>query len=322
VKRQSDYDRAAIAHSAMHSFWKRLFQRTAVTRDFEPPSSLPIYLFVVFGKKRTRLTSQHLRSLQDDSHQVADAVVEAEVASVYSFYSCLSNFQDEVTGKETDLRVPLLGATHQFPHYISHSHLRQLAREAFEKMQRHFSEGHAWNDQDTMGKYLCPGMGWEVHPDEVGPNVLTPAFFKKLTGYWKVDFECGDDMSPMVDVMEMPWFFKKVAKFAQYSQFFADDERIGVSTKVLGLTFPTVSYYTREGRLTQRRDMRKGISRVSLVPTTFGFRQYVQWGQPYAGFAVIEGQLSPDLNAFETLTLTQRYDGPHCCLRSVFRRMI
>lgn len=205
----------------MHELWIRLFQRTAAKRNLRSfPNALPVYFLIIVGKKRTRLTVQHLRCLQEGGgdEEVISEATEMETASGFSFYTCLSNFRDERTGAETDVTVPLLELRHRFVHYISHSNLQRLATESLEKMHKHFSQGHAWNDQDTMGKFLCPGLGWEVRPDEIGSNLVTAKDLSHMTGYWKNDQNFSDDPGILVDVMEMPWFFKKASKLLNYTQ--------------------------------------------------------------------------------------------------------
>eukprot|EP00210_Caulerpa_lentillifera_P002606 g2495.t1 len=137
---------------------------------------------------------------------------------------------------------------------------------------------------------------------------------------WRRDFEYSDEASLMVDVMEMPWIYKKATHLIHYTKVVVVKEAIHMYAKALGLSFPTISYWTREGKMRPRRDSRKGVARVTTVPTTFGFRQYLQWGQPLAGFALAEAQLSFDNNSFQIVNWIQRYDGPSCSIRSVLRR--
>ena len=208
----------------MHPLWKRLFQRKTHRLELNASqSAVPAFFLLIVGQKRSRLTIEDLCRLEETNGLLPEFTQTLEDvedgSSVDSFFTCVSTFEDQGTNEtQLDLRMPLLGASHAFGHYISHKNLKCLATEALDKMNRHFEEGQTYNDEDAMGKYLCPGLGWEVHPDEVGPQVLTVEHMNKIAGHWKNDVECSDDPGMLVDVMEMPWVYKKAARLVQYSE--------------------------------------------------------------------------------------------------------
>lgn len=73
------------------------------------------------------------------------------------------------------------------------------------------------------------------------------------------------------------------------------------------------------GKLGSRRYLQPLVldnSKNAFKECSDNWSRSVQWGQPYAGFAVAEGQLSADDDSFQIVTWIQRYDGPRCALRS------
>ena len=202
----------------MHGIWRRLFKRVRTRSPLSTgPFFIPVYFLVIFGRKRSQLTVAFVEQLnaeiQPTDREDDDAV------SASTFFTCFSVFQENSDGTANeDLLVPLLGASHSFLHYISNSNLQRIAMECLEKMNKHFAEGYTWNSEDTMGKYLCPGLGWEVRPDETGPNVLTTTDMSRIAGLWRSDLECSDDPGPLLDVMEMAWFYKKAARLVHHTE--------------------------------------------------------------------------------------------------------
>eukprot|EP00210_Caulerpa_lentillifera_P004777 g4561.t1 len=310
--------------------WKRLFERQGVHREPETNSTVGKYFVFLLGRRRKVLTSERLLELEASlEHEIRELEedetreLEEDRKSHLSYQTCVSIFDEVFSNPEIGTSSPVCQpiADLTFGHYISKSRLGRIACEILEKMNRHFSEEQCWKE-DIAKKYLSPGIGWEVRDDEQGPDVVSLSRFDNFQGLWRTDHDCSDDNSMMIDIMEMPWIYKKATKLIQYTEVVVLKDAINLYPKVLGFSFPTINYWSREGKLMPRRDLRKGKARITTVPTTFGFRQYIQWGQPYAGFAVAEGQLSFDDNSFQMVNWIQRYDGPHCSLRAVFRRHV
>lgn len=193
----------------MDDFWRSLFRRTTVRRRSNTTNALPSYSFVIYGSKR-KLTPQLLRDVENVENHKEE---EDDASSSSSFYSCRSYFQDNVL---CDSTVASLQLEHGFEHYLSRSAIKSLSLQLWNKMKRHFEDKAGWSDDDTMNKYLCPGIGWEAQMDEIDPNVKTIDDARRISGNWKTIVEESDDPTIIADIMGLPWIFKTANKLIQY----------------------------------------------------------------------------------------------------------
>lgn len=168
---------------------------------------------------------------------------------------------------------------------------------------------------------LAPGIGWVPRPDEVGEGVKTiPELKQMLDGVWVRDPEKSDDSEPALDCMEMPWLMKRAVLYANQTEIKVYDDKIHVTPKLFGLSAPQESYFGREGRIQGRRDRRKGPSRIALVPTKTGVRQYNQWGEPYRGISLMEIDLAEDKKTLISKVIIKRKTGQNATVRTVMYR--
>lgn len=197
-------------------FWRRLFERRGVHREPSEKAPVVTYFLRLHGRRRKVLTTERLLELEE-SLQKEIRELEEDETSHQSFQTCVSNFEvEELTnGASSPSHLPIADLT--FGHYISKSRLGHMACEILEKMNQHFSSFQSWQGDETQ-KYLSPGIGWEEREDERGPDVLSPSRFDCFKGMWRNDFDCSDDTSMMIDLMEMPWIYKKATKLIQYTE--------------------------------------------------------------------------------------------------------
>ncbi|GMH41009.1 hypothetical protein BSKO_08919 [Bryopsis sp. KO-2023] len=120
---------------------------------------------------------------------------------------------------------------------------------------------------------FTPGIGWVPRKDEVGDEVKTVEELKKMNGTWELDPELSDSREPAMDIVQLPWLVKRAVMYATQTEIKVYDDRVYVIPKFFGLSAPQESFFGREGRLQGRRDRRKGLSRIALVPTKTGLRQ-------------------------------------------------
>lgn len=171
-------------------------------------------------------------------------------------------------------------------------------------------------------KVVLPGLSTIPRKDEVGVGVKTLEELKaQLNGSWERIPEESDDPSVLCDVMELPWIFKRALSLSSQTEVCVLDDRVAVKPKIFGLTIPnTATPWTREGVLMPRRDRRKGLSRISLVRTTFGFRQYNCWAEPIAGLSIVEVGMS-DQGRLVMSSFIKRRTGASCKIRTTFKRI-
>lgn len=171
-------------------------------------------------------------------------------------------------------------------------------------------------------KVLLPGLATIPRKDEVGIDVKTLEELKmQMNGSWERIKEESDDPSILCDVMELPWIYKRALGLSSQTEVCVLDDRVAVKPKIFGLTIPnTATPWSREGVLMPRRDRRKGLSRISLVRTTFGFRQYNCWAEPIAGLSIVEVGVTEE-GMLVMSSFIKRRTGACCKIRTTFRRI-
>lgn len=171
-------------------------------------------------------------------------------------------------------------------------------------------------------KVGLPGLASIPRADEVGPDVKTIEELKVMNGVWVRDSSKSDDPGPLCDVMELPWIYKRALKISSQAEVEIRDDCVFVRPKLFGIPVPSAATpFSREGKLLPRRDRRKGLSRISLVRTVFGFRQYNCWADPYAGMSIVEIGISDDGRTLTMSTFIKRRAGASCKVATVFKKL-
>lgn len=195
------------------SVWQRLFQRRRISPCSQIKSPVGTYFVFLYGRRRNLLTEAKVKELETTVEQ---RVQETDETSQQSFQSCVSLFdEDSDDGIITPLCPNVPDQT--FGHYISKSRIVKIAVQILEQRKKNFSNCFSV-DEGNDDEYLSPGIGWEVRDDEQGVGVISQSRFNSFSGMWRSDFECSDDASMMVDLMEMPWLYKKATKLIQFTQ--------------------------------------------------------------------------------------------------------
>ncbi|CAD7703405.1 unnamed protein product [Ostreobium quekettii] len=174
-----------------------------------------------------------------------------------------------------------------------------------------------WVANLSARKVRLPGLADMPRQDELGLGLKSvEELATTCTGIWQRIPEESDDPSPLCDVMELPWIFKRALSMATQTEVAVDKHRVAVKPKLFRLAVPTAATpWSREGVMVPRRDRRKGMSRICLVRTTFGFRQYNCWADPYAGMSIVEIGVRDD-GKLVMSTFIKRRTGPSCKIRT------
>jgi len=193
--------------------WQRLFQRRGISPRSQIKSPSATYFVFLYGRRRKLLTEETIQELETTVEQ---RVQETDETSQQSFQSCVSLFEED---SDDGLVTPLCPNVpdQTFGHYISKSRIGKIAVQILEQRKMNSSNCFSVNEGNDQ-KYLRPGIGWEVRDDEQGVGVINPSRFDSFNGMWRSDFECSDDSSMMVDLLEMPWLYKKATRLIQFTQ--------------------------------------------------------------------------------------------------------
>lgn len=195
------------------TLWERLFQRPRISPRSQIKSPVATYFVFLYGRRRNLLTEAAVQELETTVEQ---RVPETDETSQQSFQSCVSLFEEDSDDVVVTPLCPTV-SDQTFGHYISKSRIVKIAVQILEQREKNLSSSLSV-DENNVEKYLSPGIGWEVRADEQGVGVISPSRFDSFNGMWRSDFECSDDASLMVDLMEMPWLYKKATRLIQFTQ--------------------------------------------------------------------------------------------------------